>query len=1781
MADLQSEAVLFARFLHDTVDAYTRKQFTIESQTREGFALFLHEVSQRRGVSVISTSEALSDGAKVLEVAKPGPKPNPPNSWYESQTPEADRIEYARKIDEWQNHVNLYEQLFSARSINETMELVFCSLLLATAKEGQEFRRHALKFDCEVKLLETDGRLQVLIRNAPTLEVNWLPGAVRSTFLSRPEDVDEYEEIESLNEVERKVGSLCSIFGTSSIQLKSPRERVDDGEIGLGGFPAVLLRRRDSSLTLQLIAQIVEEFESGTDPSEPFKMIVSPDYTPTKMDANYEVAVLPLEANDEQRETILSTLTDRHVVIQGPPGTGKTHTIANLASLLMAEGRRVLITAENDHALTEVQGKLPENMQALLLPFFRDSGSAPLEKSVNLLLQNASSRSFKVKLQNDLITSEARLSELTQEREQLEAKLGEVSALDQEFRLIEGQELTLAGHLKLVRARDRELQLVDEFLSKHGRAQTEIQSRLPNLFGEVKDEHVELATYRFPEGVASADEFSDELSTFRSELNHLREPGDVDYSSLQSRRDEFLALSQELHKYPQINWRDLPFSEDEYAAYARAAKDASERLNPSVGLYNATGEEVLPVLEAFCQLSGPLADFDLPQLKQLIVKTKNLPSSSIPISEVFESTPFIHLLPKLQDAISLLETDSTGLLEKLVEERLNDSTAVLAPVVKALSDLRQKIIEPIGLPVEVGANAPTNSELLEKAEELLGQLAAGASFKSIFGRSRIAKKAQSLLDSVTVGGSQIDTLEEVERVVGVLRCRVQLEVAINTLQSYLPRPFVKSEVPEILSRIEALPSHANTVELVINDVNQVLERALRASSGLTQRLQSIERKVLSDIRRDLSTLSVAIEGVSGQVYFAGTPVIDREGAAIAREHLKAEAERSELLQRLPQAWQVGVDPLEKTEKDLLHTSLTVASRVARTPVWARVGAISPRTFLEIVDLAETDTKRKLLLDQHSEFREQIKGEIHSCVPMSPATALLLQGVEKDDPRTYREALKGVDVEREKARKAQELGALRDHLRSVHRVLADRLDEDSERILAIIDELPYLESARDHRDETLRQSAGIQCIEDIHSSLAEVHNAIRKAEARIAEARCWLGALERLEADRSLSSSLSALVSAIASVPKTRTAKSYGRRIKGVREATKRASPAIPCWLMSIDRIPEVLNDFRDTEKFDVVVVDEASQAWFSSLFLYALADQVIIVGDDMQTSPTAGGVLGEDDLKAIVSQHIPRHRLATQVGDDLSIYDVATAMTAPVTLVDHFRCQPEIIGISNEMSYKPKGKTLLPIRTRTAKSLEPVVRVRVDGTRSTGTAANAEEVDLLVNQVFKCMSDSQYDGLSFGVVVVGTNPNAHIKKLREQLLLNVGPREMASRQLKIGSASEFQGSERDVMFLSLVDAPPEGGRIRTRPLEYSGRNRKFVQQLNVAVSRAREQLWIFHSFGPGDLGENDARQKILEDHVSVSPDLESELMKCNGFESDVVMALHASFPEAEIRTQVEALGYFIDIVITHENGNRLAVECDGDRWHLDDSSMRSDLYRQRALERVGWRFYRFLSSEWYGDEESHLSTIRVLLEGGEPSRRPSEVRVTSNVSARTRKDSDSLAPLESDTFSSMELLESSVLFETEDSLIESDYFEAGIRVEQGILEEVLVEVEPPDDSQTEFVGEIEELESQSRLFRLTPIEPPAGFSDASWDLESIKSETVDLPSPLEIEIEKPVARQTSSPKASPKSSSRESVREQNRKLAAALRKIGKDPRGRDWILAKKLLKEGHSIDDAARLAGDN
>ena len=95
---------------------------------------------------------------------------------------------------------------------------------------------------------------------------------------------------------------------------------------------------------------------------------------------------------------------------------------------------------------------------------------------------------------------------------------------------------------------------------------------------------------------------------------------------------------------------------------------------------------------------------------------------------------------------------------------------------------------------------------------------------------------------------------------------------------------------------------------------------------------------------------------------------------------------------------------------------------------------------------------------------------------------------------------------------------------------------------------------------------------------------------------------------------------------------------------------------------------------------------------------------------------------------------------------------------------------------------------------------------------------------------------SFGVISMVANNQA--LKIDCILRQRLEPVEYQRRQILCGDSAQFQGDERDVMFLSLVDSPPDEPPLKMRQ---EGGKKIFKKRFNVAASRARNQMWIVHS----------------------------------------------------------------------------------------------------------------------------------------------------------------------------------------------------------------------------------------------------------------------------------------------------------------------------------------------------
>jgi very-short-patch-repair endonuclease len=517
---------------------------------------------------------------------------------------------------------------------------------------------------------------------------------------------------------------------------------------------------------------------------------------------------------------------------------------------------------------------------------------------------------------------------------------------------------------------------------------------------------------------------------------------------------------------------------------------------------------------------------------------------------------------------------------------------------------------------------------------------------------------------------------------------------------------------------------------------------------------------------------------------------------------------------------------------------------------------------------------------------------------------------------------------------------------------------------------------------------------LQAQIAAYEARIRRHVEILAATRAWAHAVSPDRLTGQAQADLAQYASLVRRLGKG-TGKYAAQQRAEIRRAMDRCRTAVPVWILPIYRIAE---QFRVHENmFDVVLVDEASQAGLEATFLQYLAPKIVVIGDDKQVSPSAVGI-DQQQLRDLANQYLAHDRYKASWQDpQRSLFDEARMRYGgQITLIEHRRCVPEIIGFSNRIAYEPDGVRLLPVRQYGADRLDPIRAVHVtDGyTRGTTSKVNPPEIDAIVDQIEKCLADPRYDGLTMGIIsLLGS---AQARAIESALLERIPPEEWTARDLRCGDAADFQGSERDVMFLSMVAAPDPDRRpgALTREL--------YVQRYNVAASRAKDQMWLFHTVALADVGNpEDMRFQLLDYCYGVIARTHSEddRVITQAVPEDVHIAPFDSLFEQRVFNrlydhgytvipQYPAEGYNIDLVVVGAQ-RRLAVECDGDNWHGPDAYER-DLARQRDLERCGWQFHRIRESAFYVDQAAALSGLWESLEelGIRPSGSPSKVTPT-------------------------------------------------------------------------------------------------------------------------------------------------------------------------------------------------
>lgn len=428
----------------------------------------------------------------------------------------------------------------------------------------------------------------------------------------------------------------------------------------------------------------------------------------------------------------------------------------------------------------------------------------------------------------------------------------------------------------------------------------------------------------------------------------------------------------------------------------------------------------------------------------------------------------------------------------------------------------------------------------------------------------------------------------------------------------------------------------------------------------------------------------------------------------------------------------------------------------------------------------------------------------------------------------------------------------------------------------------------------------------------------------------------------------------------RIGKGTGKQAAKYRKLAQRemenCKEVIPVWIMPLNKVIE--NIKLEKNIFDVVIVDESSQSDISAITALLRGTRAVIVGDECQISPEA---IGKDNEMVENLIHRYLRDVPHKEWFDLktSLYHTALRVfPSRLVLKEHFRCAPDIIGFSNNLCYSDE---IIPLRCPENKhTFKPeVCAIKVSGAKDNSKNTNEKEAEALVEKIVECCDDPRYKDMTMGVIsLLGESQSELIENLLKE---KIGIEKMIERKLICGDAYSFQGDERDIMFLSLVIANNAKFTALTKESD--------IRRFNVAASRAKNQMFLFHSVDLEDLNPKCVRAELLSYCLDSSKKYtftsKDENILVSGFKKDIFSLLRSK--NYDVKSNVTIGKYKIDFVVEGLN-SRLAIDCcnEDTAYALNWEEIHN---RRMTLQRVGWKFFIIRESQFYYKSEETMERL--------------------------------------------------------------------------------------------------------------------------------------------------------------------------------------------------------------------
>ncbi|MFJ5145676.1 AAA domain-containing protein [Curtobacterium sp. NPDC088465] len=440
----------------------------------------------------------------------------------------------------------LYDLHLEAEASSATHEVVWGHVVMSARDGGTEIVAPMLTTPASVQLGPEDSVIRVVPEQAVELELDSvegtdLPGrdglvSLRSILRDTPPDPwDDQERLSVRQQIAAPLGVDATLTESADIAAMGAGPAINDGWV-------LFLRKRPLRQE-RFYDELAQKIRSEQFLPEGLASVVADrdrvdaalmqqGRVLTANDGTANRLLMPLPANAEQERIATQLATSRGVTVQGPPGTGKSHTIVNLVSHLVAQGKRVLVTAEKEQALSVLRAKIPEELRDLSLAVL-GSTPAALEdlRTAAQSMQDSLSALDVPREERRIAEVAARVDELRDSVARTDAALVRALQSEQrEYELPNGS--SKAPQVAAWLARDRELDVITDRIPVDATfpVTTEEFSELIDLVRGISPEDSREAVLNLPDvhGLPSGAELRgrfDRLEDLRAQVTSLEDQG--------------------------------------------------------------------------------------------------------------------------------------------------------------------------------------------------------------------------------------------------------------------------------------------------------------------------------------------------------------------------------------------------------------------------------------------------------------------------------------------------------------------------------------------------------------------------------------------------------------------------------------------------------------------------------------------------------------------------------------------------------------------------------------------------------------------------------------------------------------------------------------------------------------------------------------------------------------------------------------------------------------------------------------------------------------------------------------------------------------------------------------------------------------------------------------------------------------------------------------------------------------------------------------------------------